>query len=150
MPPPNTGAPPQKKHDGVGPVSERSKLPAVLFGPFAAAFSLPSGKVIESVPVIDTGPTLEEQQRRFQTASVIGDWEISAWYSIAGREVGLSLQFPFPSSFHADIPTSLYVVISEASYRIQLSDQNAYLLANVFVVNSPNPLEIHEKVDKAE
>lgn len=25
--------------------------------------------------------------------------------------------------------------------------QNADLLANIFVVNSPNPLEIHEKVD---
>lgn len=106
MPPPNTVAPSQRKHDRVSPAPDRSELPAVLFGPFAAAFSLPSEQDIENVPVIDTGPTLEEQQRRLQTASVIRDWEISAWYSIAGREVGLSLHFPFPSSLQTDVISS--------------------------------------------
>jgi len=86
MPPPNTVAPPQKKHDLVSPAPVRSELPTVLFGPFAAAFSLPSEKGMESLQVIDTGPTFEEQQRRIQTVSVIRDWEISAWYSVAGRE----------------------------------------------------------------
>lgn len=124
MPPLNTDAPPKKKHDRVGPAPYNSQLPAVLFGPLAAAVSLPSGKGIETVPVIDPGPTLEEQQRRYQTAMVIGDWEISAWYSIAGREVGLSLHFQFPSSFHTDILTFPSVIISEASYRIQLSDDS--------------------------
>lgn len=98
MPPPNTVAPSQKTHEHVSPAPVRSELPTVLFGPFAAAFSLPAEKGIESLPVIETGPTLEEQQRRFQTASVIRDWEISAWYSVAGREVGLFLAFSrFPS-----------------------------------------------------
>lgn len=103
MPPLNTDAPPKKKHDRVSPAPYYPQLPAVLFGPLAAAVSLPSGKGVETVPVIDLGPTLEEQQRRYQTAMVIGDWEISAWYSLAGREVGLSLHFQFPSSFHTDI-----------------------------------------------
>lgn len=93
MPSLNTVAPSQKKQDHFSPAPDRSELPTALFGPFVAAFSLPSEKGIESLPVIEMGPTLEEQQRRFQTASVIRDWEISAWYSIAGREVGLSLHF---------------------------------------------------------
>lgn len=122
MPPPNTVAPPQKKHDLVSPAPVRSELPTVLFGPFAAAFSLPSEKGMESLQVIDTGPTFEEQQRRIQTVSVIRDWEISAWYSVAGREVGLFLHFPFPSSLHTDVTPSPSVIISEASYRISLPD----------------------------
>lgn len=120
MPPPNTAAAAtsQKKYDHVSPAPDRSELPTVLFGPFAAAFSLPSEKDIESLPVIETGPTLEEQQRRFQTASVIRDWEISAWYSIAGREVGPSSHLPV--SVHLSILVSfLFPLLLSVQHHIQ-------------------------------
>lgn len=120
MPPPYNDAPTQNKHNRVGPAPDRPKLPAVAASPFAAARSLPSGKDKKRVLAVDKRTTLEEQQRRFLTASVIRDWEISAWYSIAGREVRLPLHFLFPSSLHNDILTSLSVIISEALHRIQL------------------------------
>lgn len=96
MPPPNTETLGQKKQDHVGPAPGRRQLFAPAAGPSAAAGFSSRGKRNERVPSVDTEPTLEEQQRRSQTASVIGDWEISAWYSVAGREVGLPLHFPFP------------------------------------------------------
>lgn len=151
MPSPNTDAPPQNKHDSSSAAPDRPQLPAVAAGPFAAAGSLPSGKGKERVTGVDTGPTLEEQQRRFQTASVIRDWEISAWYSVAGREVGLSLHFPFPLSLYIDTsPLRLLLSVKHHTGFSFTTIQNTYLLANVFVVDSPNPLEIHEKLDKAE
>lgn len=124
MPPPNNDAPPQNKHNRAGPAPDRPKLPTVAASPFAAARSLPSGKAKEREPAVDTGTTLEEQQRRSHTASVIRDWEVSAWYSIAGREVGLSSHFLFPTSSQNDILTSPSVIICEASYRIQLSSDS--------------------------
>lgn len=124
MPPANTDALGQKKYDFVSPALDHLQISAAGAGPSAAAGFSSSGKGNERVPDVDTGPTLEEQQRRFQTASVIGDWEISAWYSVAGREVGLPLKFSFPSSFYTGTLTSPppFILINEASYRIQLSD----------------------------
>lgn len=89
----------QKRHDRVSPAPDRLQLFAAVAGPSAATGFSSSGKGNERVSGADTEPTLEEQQRRFQTASVIGDWEVSAWYSVAGREVGLPLRFPSPFPF---------------------------------------------------
>lgn len=99
MPPLNNDTMGQKRHDRVSPAPDRLQLFATVAGPSAAAGFSSSGKGNERVSVADTEPTLEEQQRRFQTASVIGDWEISAWYSVAGREVWLPLRFPSPFPF---------------------------------------------------
>lgn len=100
MPPFDASTLPQKKHGSVrhGPGSPQLSA--------ATAGSSTDGESKGKVLGVDTGPTLEEQQRRSQTALVTRDWEILAWYSIAGREVGFQSHFFSLSYFYMDIHIS--------------------------------------------